>query len=128
MASEGIIEATSDTAVYRVSGGYKENLQLSQIEKELTPFGISVLLGDTPQAAALQMRNAFPRSRKWMTSAHQIGTATVQTIRNAGFDVILDPTTRFPNHARLIHPAGLAGFTDENLERLAQAFKDTVEG
>lgn len=73
------------------------------------------------------MRSAFPRSRKWNTSAYRIGTATVKTIRDAGFEIIFDPTTRFPNHARLVHPAGLTGFTNGNLERLAQAFEDTVE-
>jgi len=127
VAEEEAIEIIPDTVVHRVGGGDKENLQLSQLEKELAPPGISVLLGGTPQEAAVQMQNAFPRSRKWHESVQRIGTATVETIRAAGFEIIADPTTRFPNHARLIHPNGFAGFTDANLERLTQAFEDIAE-
>jgi len=36
----------------------------------------------------------------------------------------MNPTPRFPQHARLIHPQGAAGFSQENLERLAQCFTD----
>jgi hypothetical protein len=36
----------------------------------------------------------------------------------------MDATPRFPQHARLIHPHGAAGFTDDNLKRLAQYFQD----
>ena len=43
-----------------------------------------------------------------------------------GFDVVPDSTPRFPNHARLIHPQGVAGFTDEYLVTLAATFRDTV--
>jgi hypothetical protein len=53
-----------------------------------------------------------------------VGTTTAGRIREAGFDVIMDPTTRFPQHARLIHPDGEDGFTQDNLERLSQAFED----
>lgn len=45
---------------------------------------------------------------------------------DAGFDIVPDPTIRFPNHARLIHPQGVAGFTDEHLVTLAATFRDTV--
>lgn len=128
MVGEDGLSITPDTVVHRIGSGHKENLQLSQLEKELIPPGISVLLGRTPQAAAQQMRNAFPRSRKWLESSRRVGTTTVQAIKEAGFEIRFDPTDRFPNHARLIHPSGVEGFTDENLERLAQAFEETVEG
>ena len=71
------------------------------------------------------MRRAFPKSRKWQQNSHTVGTATA-AIRAAGFDILPDSTDRFPNHGRLIHPDGLAGFTDENLERLSQAFQDAT--
>lgn len=46
-------------------------------------------------------------------------------IREAGFEVIEDSSKHFPNHGRLIHPTeGVAGFTDDNLKRLSQAFKN----
>jgi hypothetical protein len=44
-----------------------------------------------------------------------------------GFDVIPVPTSNFPNHGRIIHPTdGAAGFTPENLEKLSQAFTNTM--
>ena len=114
-----------ETVVHRVSGGSVENLRLSPLDQKLTPPGISVLLGGTPQEAATQMRQAFPSSRKWRETAHTVGTTTAAAVRQAGFEIVPDPTTRFPNHARLIHSSGVAGFTDANLERLAQTFQDT---
>jgi hypothetical protein len=81
-------------------------------------------LHGTPQEAAAQMRRAFPDSRKWRETAQAVGTTAA--IREAGFDVVPDPTTRFPNHVRLIHLQGVAGFTDEPLATLAAAFRDTV--
>jgi len=114
-----------ETVVHRVGGGNVANLRLSTLDEKLTPPGISVLLGGTPQEAATQMRQAFPRSRKWRRTAHTVGTTIAAALRQAGFEIVPDPTTRFPNHARLIHPDGVAGFTDANLERLAQTFRDT---
>jgi hypothetical protein len=37
-----------------------------------------------------------------------------------------NPRTKFPNHDRIIHPDGVAGFVDENLARLSKAFTDIV--
>jgi hypothetical protein len=114
------------SAVHRVGGGQVGNLRPSPLDQQENPPGISVLLGGTPQEAAARMRQAFPKSRKWQQGSHTVGTATAAAIRAAGFEVLPDPTSRFPNHGRLIHPAGLAGFTDENLEGLSQAFQDTT--
>jgi len=114
-----------ETVVHRVGGGNVANLRLSTLEEKLTPPGISVLLGGTPQEAATQMRQAFPSSRKWRRTAHTVGTTTAAALRQVGFEIVPDATTRFANHARLIHPAGATGFRDANLERLAQTFRDT---
>jgi hypothetical protein len=119
-------EITPDTVVHRVGGGNVANLRLSLLDARQTPPGISVLLHGTPQEAAAQMRRAFPGSRKWRETAHTVGTTTASAIREAGFDVVPDPTSRFLNHARLIHPQGVAGFADENLVTLAATFYDTV--
>ena len=116
-----------ETVVHRVGGGYVTNLSLSRLDAELTPPGISVLLGGSPQAAAAQMRRAFPRSRKWREAGNTVGTTTAAEIREAGFEIAPDPTTRFPNHARLIHPRGAAGFIDANLAVLADVFHNTME-
>jgi hypothetical protein len=112
--------------VHRVGGGSVANLRLSLLDAQQMPPGISVLLHGTPQEAAAQMRRAFPGSRKWRETAHTVGTTTAAAIREAGFDVVPDPTTRFPNHARLMHPQGVAAFTDEHLVTLAATFRDTV--
>ena len=119
-------DITSETMVHRVGGGSIANFRLSLLEQKLTPPGISLLLGGTPQGAATQMRQAFPSSRKWREDAQTVGTTTAATIRQAGFELVPDPTSRFPNHARLIHPRGVAGFTDTNLAQLARAFYDTA--
>ena len=119
-------DITPDTVVHRVGGGSVANLRLSPLDAQQTPPGISVLLHGTPQEAAAQMRRAFPGSRKWRATAHTVGTTTAAAIREAGFDVVPDPTTRFPNHGRLIHPQGVVGFTDEHMVTLAATFRDTM--
>lgn len=118
-------EIAPETRVHRLGGGSVPNLRLSVLDQKLTPPGISVLLGGTPKEATDQMRQAFPNSRKWRETALTVGTTTAMAVRMAGFQLIPDPTGRFPNHARLIHPRGIEGFRDENLENLAQAFRDT---
>ncbi len=82
-------------------------------------------MGGTAKQAAADFRRVFgPRSIPGKKAA-VVGTAALDKIRGAGFDVIEDPTSNFPNHGRLVHPAnGAAGFSDENLERLSQAFAD----
>lgn len=115
-----------ETAVHRVGGGNVENLRLSALELELDPPGISLLLDGTPQEAASQMKQAFPRSKKWNQAAATVGTASVAAVRQMGFDIEPDPTSRFPNHARLIHPDGAAGFSEANLEGLERVFSDTA--
>jgi hypothetical protein len=115
-----------ETAVHRVGGGSVENLRLSSIDMQQIPPGISVFIGGTPQEAAAQMRRVFPGSRKWRETARMVGTTTAAALRTAGFAVVPDPTTRFPNHARLIHASGVAGFTDESLTTLAATFHNTT--
>ena len=114
--------------VHRLGGTGIDNLRPKAAEYALLPLGISVLIGGTAAEAAEQMRRAFPRSLKWgRGGVLTVGTADIDSIRLAGFDVIADPTTRFPNHGRLIHPDDAAGFSDENLDRLARAFVDHEE-
>ena len=116
---------TPETPVHRIGGGNIANLRLKPAEEALPPPGFSVLLGGTPGDAAEQMRQAFPDPRKFARLhrlAEMVGTGTVAAIRAAGFDVLPNPSTKFPNHAGLISPDGVGGFSDANLERLAQAF------
>jgi hypothetical protein len=121
------VEIGPNTVVHRIGGSTLDNLRLSAIEEALVPPGISVLLGGTPQAAADQMRQAFPRSQKWHEAARIVATTTAAAIRAIGFEIVPDPTARFPNHARLIHPDGLAGFHASNLRKLAQIFSNMAE-
>lgn len=119
-------DISPEMVVHRIGGGSTRNLSLSRLDAEQTPPGLSVLLGGTPHEAAAQMRLAFPRSRKWQETAGTVGTTTAAAVREAGFEIVPDPTTRFPNHARLIHPKGMAGFSNENLARLAVTFCNTT--
>jgi hypothetical protein len=112
--------------VHRIGGGSLTNLRLKPKEAAKNPPEISVLLGGTPQDAARQMRTAYPRSTRLHALAAVVGTATAEAIRQAGFEVIPDPSRHFPNHACIIHPQGIAGFDDANLTLLSQVFQDTA--
>lgn len=91
----------------------------------LNPPGISLLQVPLPGEAARQMREAFPEANRLHEAAQIISSTTIDKIRSAGFDVIPNPTKKLPNHYRLIHPDGVAGFSDENLARLSVVFTET---
>src|SRR5262245_42540100 len=102
MPAEQSSPLSPDISVHRIGGGQAANLRLKPIEKTLTPPGISVLLGGTPGEAAEQMRRAFPDPvtfDKLHKLAETVGSTTVAAIGKAGFEVIRDPSTKFPNHA-----------------------------
>jgi len=97
-AGEPAILAAS-VVVHRIGGGNPENLRLKAKEESLTPPGISVLLGGTPAEAAEQMRHAFPDPRKFRqlhNLAQIVGSATIGEIRQAGFEILPDPSPRCP--------------------------------
>lgn len=73
------------------------------------------------------MRAAFPSAKRLHEAAGCVGSSCAAQIREAGFDLIPDPTKKFPNHHRFIHPEGAGGFKPENLERLSKMFSDTFE-
>ncbi len=106
--------------IHRIGGNSVENLSLKPEEAQLIPPGISTLRGGTPAEAAATMRRWFPR--KAIRGKTVVASSNARQIRSAGFDVIMDPTRRFPQHARLIHADGVAGFLLENLDRLSKCF------
>ncbi len=112
--------------IHRIGGGTVENLRLKPTETAMDPPGISVLKAATPREAAALMRSAFPKAVRLHEAAKTIGTASEELIRSIGFEVIADPTRKLPSHYRLIHPDGAAGFSDENLAKLAQVFTNTT--
>jgi len=112
--------------IHRIGGGNVENLRLKPAEAALEPPGISVLKAPTPGQAAAQMRAAFPKAKGLHEAAKTVGSTTEEAIRSAGFDMIANPTRKLPNHYRIIHPDGVAGFTDENLAKLAAVFTNTT--
>jgi hypothetical protein len=91
----------------------------------LHPPGISLLYAPSPEAAARQMREVFPVAAGLHEAAQVIGSTTIDKVREVGFDVIPNPTKKLPNHYRLIHPDGVAGFNDTNLARLSAMFTET---
>jgi hypothetical protein len=116
------ISTSDDEVVHRIGGGDPTNLTLKPAEENLDPPGISVLIGGTPEQAAADMRRVFgPRSALGRL-ARVVGTAEFKAIRAMGFDIIPAPTRNFPNHGRLIHPRGIAGFSPKNLAKLATVF------
>jgi hypothetical protein len=91
----------------------------------LNPPGISLLRAPSPGEAARQIREAFPAADALHEAAQGIGSTTVDKIRQAGFDVLPNPTKKLPNHYRLIHSEGVAGFNNINLARLSAVFTET---
>lgn len=116
---------TPDTVVHRLAPASVIGFVPKPAELALEPPGVSLLAGGTPGEALADMRAVYPRSKKWQGTV-AVCSATVEAIRAAGFDVIADRTDNFANHARLVHPLGAAGFTDENLATLASVFTEVV--
>jgi hypothetical protein len=112
--------------IHRIGGANVENLRLKPREATLNPPGISVIKAPTPGAAAQEIRAGFPKATRLHEQAKTIGSATEEGIRSAGFDIIPTPSASLPNHHRIIHPNGAAGFNDANLERLAEVFVNTT--
>ncbi|MCU1755884.1 RHS repeat domain-containing protein, partial [Pseudomonas helleri] len=117
----------SKTPVHRIGGNSSDNLRLKDAEKNLDPPGISVLHSCCPCDASRQMREAFPKASGLQRAAETVASGSTDKIRAAGFDVIEDPTKKFPNHARIIHPNGETGFNDDNLGKLSDALGSTTK-
>ena len=120
------VSPTGYNDIHRFGGGSVKNLRLKPREAALDIPGISVLKSSTPAEAAQQMRTAFPKGKALHEAAKIVGSTSEELIRSAGFDIIHVPSALLPNHYRIIHPDGVAGFTDENLARLSQMFADTT--
>lgn len=112
--------------IHRIGGASIDNLRLKPKEAKLNPPGISVLETPTPGEAAAEMRAEYPDATGLHEAAKTVGSSTIEAIRSAGFDVISTLSRRLPKHCRLIHPDGAAGFTDDNLGRLAEVFTNTT--
>ena len=85
------------------------------------------MIGGTPAQTAADFRRVFGPKSSLGKTARTVGTAELEQIRAAGFDVVPVPTGNFPNHGRIVHPTeGAAGFTPENLQRLSQVFTNTT--
>ena len=75
------------------------------------------------------MREAFPDPVKFgriHDLTQVVASATVASIVRVGFLVVLDASAKFPNHGRIVHPDGTAGFSDTNLKKLADVFLNTA--
>jgi hypothetical protein len=122
MAAPGA--ATLD--IHRIGGATVENLRLKPREAALDIPGISVLKCDTPGEAARQIRAAFPKAKGLHEAAKTVGSTSEELIRSVGFDIIHVPSNALPNHYRIIHSAGVAGFNDQDLALLVQVFVNTT--
>lgn len=120
------LSAEGARTIHRMGGGSVENLRLKLREATLDPPGISVIKATTPAAAVEELRQGLPRARNLHEQARTIGSASEAEITWAGFAVIPAPSVALPNHHRIINPEGVAGFSDANLARLAEAFEDTT--
>lgn len=112
--------------IHRIGGASVENLRLKPREETLDIPGISVIKAPMPGDAAREIRAAFPKARSLHEQSKTVGSASIEGIRRAGFDVIPAPSITLPNHHRIIHPDGVGGFNDANLGRLAEVFRNTT--
>ena len=91
--------------IHRIGGGTVKNLRLKPTETKLGPPGISVLKGSSPADAAEPDENGVPERHETARVGENSGIGELKTcIRGAGFDVMANPTTKFPNHHRIILP------------------------
>nr|WP_237397876.1 RHS repeat-associated core domain-containing protein [Gilliamella sp. Lep-s35] len=118
-----------NTKLFRIGGSGVDNLKLKSGEIKLDPPGISVIRANSAEEAAKIMRDAFPDAKKFsklheILNSGKIGEIDAKSIRDAGFDVIHNPTKGIGDaHARLIHPDGADGFSNNNLKKLSDNFK-----
>jgi len=123
------VRLPDEVVVHHVGGKTLGNMRLRTSEKKLKPPGWSVLIGGLPEDAAKAMLVAFP-DPILHSQIHQkakiVASAAVGEIRGVGFDVVSDPTLRFPNHGRLVHSGGADAFTNEALEKLACVFREVT--
>ena len=112
--------------IHRIGGASVENLRLKPKEAAMAIPGISVLKANNPAEAAQQIRAAYPKAKGLDEAAKTIGSSSSELIHSTGFDLIAVPTKSLPNHWRIIHPDGAAGFSDANLDALAKVFMEST--
>lgn len=113
--------------IHRIGGATIENLRLRAKEASLGQPGISVIKAPSPAEAVQELRAGLPKARALHEAAKTVGSTTEGLIRSTGFDIIPAPSQALSNHHRIIHPQGAAGFSDKNLERLAEVFENTTD-
>jgi hypothetical protein len=118
-------EVVANRDIHCIGGSSVENLRLKPPELKLDVPGISVLKCSSARDAAEQIRSTLKKAKRLHEAAKIIGSTTEDLIRSAGFDIVPAPSRTLPNHYRIIHADGAAGFTDENLARLALVFVNT---
>jgi hypothetical protein len=111
-----------ETLIHRIGPNTIENFELNAREKRIPPFGISVLIGGSPEQAAKDMITAI-NSKRMRELTKSVSTASLKQIRSVGFDVVSSPTPNFPNHGTLLHSQGSAGFAYDHLESLVDVFQ-----
>ena len=113
---------SDETKVFRIGGASIDNLKLKDAEKKLNPPGISVIRANDEKEAGDIMKKAFPKATKLheQINSGNIAEMKAKDIREVGFDVIHNPTENIGEpHARIIHPEGVTGFNNDNLEKLS---------
>ena len=119
---------SDDTKVFRITdkqGGemFKFNdRELKAIsDGKLNPVGVSLIRAENAENAMNIWNKSFDKN----INLNDIKESTAAQIREAGFDVIHNPSKGKigENHARLIHPDGKEGFdNDTNTNNLAEKF------
>jgi hypothetical protein len=123
--------------LFRIGGGKASNLKIKNSEKGLSPPGISLFIGRNAQEVSLLFKTTIlaqiasgaisqGRGLDLISQSSIVGQSTLKGIMSSGFSVMPNPTAKFPNHARLVHPIGSEGFNLENRQTLSKQFVDVV--
>lgn len=110
--------------LFRVGGGAPKNLKLNNRgERTLDPPGFSLLAGFDAKEVAAKWRILQANNPKAAAMANVMGQISIRSAFKHGFRPMATPSSRQPNHVRLTHKLGEAGFDNLELrQRLSSEF------
>jgi hypothetical protein len=119
------VAGTAVEDMHRLGGSRVDNPRLKPREATLKSARYFPLARSFAWGGRTSDTGGVPAAEGLHAAAQVIGSTTADKIRGVGFDVMPNPAKKLPNHYRLIHPDGVAGFSDENLARLSAVFTET---
>ena len=119
------IPASGSRGIHRIGGASVENLRLKPRSGPRRPRDLRHR-APTAKVAANEMRTGLPKAKGAPRGGenHRLDHGRSDSQRRLRYHP--HGLHALPNHHRIIHPEGVAGFNDENLARLAEVFVNTT--